>query len=120
MGEYQVGARYLLELCVSSCPLPGMCVVFLYMHDMWILGAMSTERTGSWSLVTDGGFPPSPVPTYSYCQCRLSAGSRWEPSQRVQWVENRYCCEKVSSLPKYGHYHASWRHGWELRRSRDV
>ena len=24
-------------------------------------------------------------------------------------------CEKVSSIPKYGHYHASWRHCWELR-----
>ena len=23
------------------------------------------------------------------------------------------CCEKVSSIPKYGHYHASRRHGWE-------
>ena len=22
-------------------------------------------------------------------------------------------CEKVSSIPKYGHYHASRRHGWE-------
>ena len=24
-------------------------------------------------------------------------------------------CEKVSSIPKYGHYHAIWRHCWELR-----
>ena len=24
-------------------------------------------------------------------------------------------CEKVRSIPKYGHYHASWRHCWELR-----
>ena len=22
-------------------------------------------------------------------------------------------CEKISSIPKYGHYHASRRHGWE-------
>ena len=27
-------------------------------------------------------------------------------------------CEKVSSIPKYGHYHASWRHCWELSPTR--
>ena len=41
--------------------------------------------------------------------CKLAAATNSTTfSQRISEK-----CEKVSSIPKYGHYHASWRHGWE-------
>ena len=37
----------------------------------------------------------------------------WRQRIKTMPLTSSICCEKVSSIPKYGHYHASRRHGWE-------
>ena len=43
---------------------------------------------------------------------RYLVGPRTSVQKSVIAVHVNYC-EKVSSIPKYVHYHASWRHCWD-------